>query len=230
MQGWESECGWVGGIPVIENEHKVKRFKINWLNSYKTPNSCFLKAIWSHIQDFPKRRIFWIFGTRIFRYFQSSRFGEFSQHNISQKRVGSFLDLPCCIQSWSNWCWGAWARPLGPRIMKIMTFLVFGKWNLKVTSPKRSGIILPSFWAIKNLKFTIQMVPPNPPRPQNRDFSHIPYEPKTKSYRSQRGAHIPYRDSEVGWKPRTKRAAHLLMVRSPVLGGALVKLFCQPRF
>ena len=47
--------------------------------------------------------------------------------------------------------------------------LVFPRWNRKVNSPKWSRIIRWTFF----FKFTIKMPPPDPPRPQNRNFPDL---------------------------------------------------------
>ena len=52
-------------------------------------------------------------------------------------------------------------------------FNVFPKWNRKVTSPKWSGIILRSFWAILVIIFTIEMAP-DPLVPKSAFFRAFP--------------------------------------------------------
>ena len=59
--------------------------------------------------------------------------------HLFQKRFGISLEL-CGVVGVSkvdnNWVWESWSRPLGPKIMRIMTFRILGKRSLKVTSPK----------------------------------------------------------------------------------------------
>ena len=57
----------------------------------------------------------------------------------------------------NKWFWGSWSCLLGPKIMIMMNFLIFGKWNRKVTSPKWSRIVLQSFWATLFSKLSVKM-------------------------------------------------------------------------
>ena len=59
-----------------------------------------------------------------------------------------------------------------PKIMKMTGFRAFPKWNQKITIPKRSRIILRSFWATLLCKFTIKMTPQTPRTP-NPKFSRL---------------------------------------------------------
>ena len=60
----------------------------------------------------------------------------------------------------SNWFWESWSRPPGPKRMTMMGFRVFLKWILiKVTSPKRSRIIIRSSRANLFIKLTIDPSP-----------------------------------------------------------------------
>ena len=70
----------------------------------------------------------------------------------------------------NNWSGESRSRPPGPKTMKITGFRVFPKWILKVINPKRSRIILRSFWANLSIISTIEMVPQTPNMPFFPDF------------------------------------------------------------
>ena len=59
-----------------------------------------------------------------------------------------------------------------PKTMTMIAFLVFPKWNRKVTSPKWSRIILRSFWAINNLINIYNWH--GPPTPLNPKSAFVP--------------------------------------------------------
>ena len=67
---------------------------------------------------------------------------------------------------------GSHGHAPNPKIVRMVGGRVFPKWNLKVTSPKPSRIIMRSFWAPLFSKFIVKMVPQTPQTP-TPDFSWI---------------------------------------------------------
>ena len=73
----------------------------------------------------------------------------------------------------TNWFWASWTCPLGPKIVKMKTVGIFGKWKSKITSFPWREIIIRSFCAFQNLKFKVKW-PPRPRQTPNRSFSIEP--------------------------------------------------------
>ena len=82
----------------------------------------------------------------------------------------NYFGVIWCPKIKYNWCWKSCSRPLGPTTMNMMSFRVFLWWIRKITSPKWSGMILRSFWAILWMKFTVKM-PSQTPQTPSPDFS-----------------------------------------------------------
>ena len=100
----------------------------------------------------------------------------------------------------NNWFWESWSCPLGPRIMKMMTFLISPKWNRKVISPKWSRMILWRFWANLFCTVTIIMAPQTTQTP-NPDFSLLDFY-RSKAWRRCRSPGAPVAPApDVMWRP-----------------------------
>ena len=127
----------------------------------------FFDRDWSHIQDFQKMQngSWGLAGTRLF-HFSKNDF-QYSEMSIFYDFVLflNYLEQVGVLTIQNSWFGESWSRPLGPKIMKNMTFSIFPKWKLKVTSPKWSRIILRSFRATLFLEFTIKIAP-RPPDPK----------------------------------------------------------------
>ena len=78
-----------------------------------------------------------------------------------------------CLQSWKELVLGVVDASIKSEKHKIMNCRVFPKWNLKVTIPKRSRIILRSFW--DNLLIIFNNATPTHPQTPNLDFSQTFY-------------------------------------------------------
>ena len=86
----------------------------------------------------------------------------------------------CCIQTQKYWLWDEWTCPLGPKIMKMMTFHIFENWKSKVSSSTWSRIVLQSSWATPLLKFEVRT--PRPWQAPNWMFLQIPYTAPIKHH------------------------------------------------
>ena len=140
---------------------------------YKFSFSCFSDRCWSHIQDFRE------FIRRIFGICRHASFPTNSNLSMCNPlRFPEILFLKWVWNSWfrwsglvspqDNWFGQSWTRPPSPKSINMKIFRFFGKWILKVTSPKCIRIILGSFCAI--LKFTVDMSPPRPLQTPNPDL------------------------------------------------------------
>ena len=69
---------------------------------------------------------------------------------------------------------GLWTWLLGPNIMKMKTFWIFGKWEWEISSSPCSRTNLRSFWGNPFIK-KIKNGPPDPPRPQIGSCLSSPY-------------------------------------------------------
>ena len=125
---------------------------------------------WSHIQEFQEVI------RRIFRIVRPPSFPQFPNFKMVRDVSLDYLDYLGGSKVKDNGFWEPWSCPLGPKIMKMKTFLIFGKSKLKVTSPMWSRIILRSFWATPLFKFRVNMAP-RTTSPPFRKFSISLIEP-----------------------------------------------------
>ena len=132
----------------------------------------FLGRYWAHVQDLNQ------FLIRIFRISWATSFPTFSK--CWRSKILIFVKLRCLTKMVRELSWiilsylvgptfktivlGVMDTSQNPKLMKRMSFQVFPTWNLKVTNPKRSRIILRSFRAPLFLKSAMKMAP-RPPRP-----------------------------------------------------------------
>ena len=95
--------------------------------------------------------------------------------NVFFEKDSTFLELfeVIWVSPKTKLVLGVMSPSENPNILQMMLFWL-PKWNQKVTSPKRSRIILRSFKATLFLTFTIKMSP-RPPQTPKPDFPRIFY-------------------------------------------------------
>ena len=84
------------------------------------------------------------------------RISRIFRHASFQTLSFSISKCICVSRVRNHGFWGSWTFPLGPKIMEMKTFKIFGKWAWKVNSSLWNRMIMRSFWAIQGLKFQVK--------------------------------------------------------------------------